>query len=157
MTDFLDLTNAYKFNCASGIVIILTQAVQWLTGWRPRWVGAVMSLLIATIGVLENHTKSLPWYNYFFEVLLRACQLFVYCGTLTGFITKGWRTHRAKKGKRSLTKPVGGPSRPFWIPWFWSIHRLDNCWPKSKNPGLNWLFKPAAKSLPPFSLILSIR
>jgi hypothetical protein len=120
MTDFLDLTNAYKFNCASGIVIVLTQTVQWLTGWQPRWVGAGMSLLIATLGILENPPSSSHWYdNLCFVVLLRACQLFVYCGTLTGFITKGWRAYHAKKGGESFAGQAHGElSRLFWIPWF---------------------------------------
>ena len=120
MTDFLDLTNAYKFNCASGIVIVLTQTVQWLTGWRPMWVGAGMSLLIATLGILENQPPPAPWYdNVCFEVLLRACQLFVYCGTLTGFITKGWRAYHAKKGGKSFVDQAPGElSRLFWVPWF---------------------------------------
>jgi hypothetical protein len=120
MTDFFELNTAYQFNCACAIVIILTQAVQWLTGWQPRWIGAVISLLIAALSVLEKPPPSPSWYdNLFFEGLLRAGQLFVYCGTLTGFITKGWRNYRAKKGEQPFTaQAVGSPSRPFWMPWF---------------------------------------
>jgi hypothetical protein len=120
MTDFLDLTNAYKFNCASGIVIVLTQTVQWLTGWRPMWVGAAMSLLIATLGILENPPPPAHWYNNVcFQLLLRACQLFVYCGTLTGFVTKGWRAYHAKKGRKSFAGQAPGElHRLFWVPWF---------------------------------------
>ena len=119
MVDFLDLNDAYKFNCAASIVIILTQAVQWLTGWQPRRVGAVMSLLIAIIGVWENPSPSSGYSNLFFVVLLRACQLFVYCGTLTGFITKGWRRYRAKKDRKSFAGQAPGElSRLFWVPWF---------------------------------------
>lgn len=118
MPDFLDLRNAYQFNYASGIVIVVTQAVQWLTGWQPWLVGAAVSLLIATLRMFEKSSTSLSW-DMFWELLLRACQLFVYCGTICGFITKGWRGFRAKMDKQSLaTQEAGKPSHLFWKPWF---------------------------------------
>ncbi len=122
----LDFQNAYQLSTAVFIVVFVTQTVQLLTGWNPAWVGALVSLLTAMLGVAEQ--MPLPWYGAILQVFIRACQLFCMAGGAVGFITKGLQQYRIIRGlttsKQQVTDVDVGLTketclaRTFWKLWY---------------------------------------
>ena len=116
-TGLLNFQDAYQLTTATFIVGFVTQAIQQLSGWNPKWIGVVVSLVTACLGVVEQ--GNLPWYGFILQVFIRACQLYCMAAGGIGLIAK-----RRWRKKLPITVADGSVDsrksfiRPFLVRWY---------------------------------------
>jgi hypothetical protein len=116
-TALLEVKDAGVLSTAVVIVVFITQTIQRLTGWNPRWVGAAASLFTASLSLIGRH---LFWYEAILLVFLRTCQL--YCLGVAGvtiLAKQPWKPKRPLKHSTDIDSKVESQlSRPFWVRWY---------------------------------------
>jgi hypothetical protein len=114
---FLNLNDAYQLSTAVLIVIFVTQTLQRLTGLEPKWIAALVSLVTAAIGVIQQ--GGLPWYAAALQAFIRACQLYCMAGGAVGLTTKQmWAKRAPDMTEAASSDQTRQTVRPFWVRWF---------------------------------------
>jgi len=104
-SDFFTPESMLTLAGATLIATVVTNTVQHVFNWNPKWFGLLIALIIALVGVFM--TDSPKFVNYFM-------------GVINGFLIYASSTGIMQMAgtEPERTKGAGKPRRRFWDKWY---------------------------------------